>query len=192
LAARHTRVYSIPIQRPQHHFYDDIPTSLAERVFPKLADARRTNFGTRWPSLRREIVVLQNTTLTHLLSDLAKSTWSGQASQSSNQQSSSGNKLRQGNPPRLSRESTAAAPNIARTSLDAAKNASNQQQTQPIVFLSADIASNESAACAVNLGPLDRFTFRNLRDAYKSLPSWKWKQATGIKFYRVPTPARAR
>ena len=58
--------------------------------------------------------------------------------------------------------------------------------SNPVLFLSADILSNDSRSCTVNVGNDDLQTMQNLRKAYKTLGrSWIWKRPTGIKFYRV-------
>lgn len=63
----HTRVYSMPFRRLSQRFYNDISTSLAEQIFLKLVDARLSAPRLHWAALSREAVILQDTTLTHLL-----------------------------------------------------------------------------------------------------------------------------
>jgi hypothetical protein len=62
-----------------------------------------------------------------------------------------------------------------------------KKKDEPVLFLSADIRLNESIARTVKPGKDDKVTSQNLRVAYQSFSSWwcGWKQATGIKFYRV-------
>ena len=70
LKANYTRVYSQPLidsSRRVRNFYDDIPTSLAEKLFRGLAAARSTAPETRWGTLRHEAVFLEGTTLMRLL-----------------------------------------------------------------------------------------------------------------------------
>jgi hypothetical protein len=70
LKANYTRVYSQPLTDSSlrnQSFYDDIPTSLADKLFDKLAAARSLAPRTHWETLRREAVFLGGTTLTRLL-----------------------------------------------------------------------------------------------------------------------------
>jgi hypothetical protein len=68
LKAKYTRVYSL-INSPRHNrsFYDDIPTSLADKLFHGLAAARSMAPEPRWETLRHEAVFLEGTTLMRLL-----------------------------------------------------------------------------------------------------------------------------
>lgn len=70
LKANYTRVYSQPLIDSScrtQRFYDDIPTSLAEKLFHGLAVARSMATGTRWEILQHEAVYLEGTTLMRLL-----------------------------------------------------------------------------------------------------------------------------
>jgi hypothetical protein len=67
-----TRVYSQPLTGSLYKdrsFYDDVPTILAEKLFPRLAAARSAASGIHWDVLRHEAVVLEGTTLMRLLRD---------------------------------------------------------------------------------------------------------------------------
>jgi len=61
-----TRVYSMPFKR-NRRFFDDLPTPIAESLFPKLLDVRASTAKSRWAALGREAVYLKNSTLMHLL-----------------------------------------------------------------------------------------------------------------------------
>jgi hypothetical protein len=66
------------------------------------------------------------------------------------------------------------------------KGSSNEPR--PVLFLSVDIATNDSRACSVDVGVKDLDTMENLRKPYKALRSshfWDRKRPTGFKFYRV-------
>jgi hypothetical protein len=70
LKANCTRVYSQPLtslSRRSRFFYDDIPTSLAEKLFHELSAARSLAPATRLKALRHEAVFLEGTTLMRLL-----------------------------------------------------------------------------------------------------------------------------
>ncbi|KAH3981626.1 hypothetical protein HBI56_165430 [Parastagonospora nodorum] len=71
LEASCTRVYSqalIHSSTRSPSFYDDIPNSLAEKLFGELAAARRTAPKSRWATRNRDSVILSGTTLIRLLS----------------------------------------------------------------------------------------------------------------------------
>jgi hypothetical protein len=71
LEASCTRVYSqafIHSSPRSPSFYDDIPNSLAEKLFSELAAARRTAPKSRWAARNRDSVILSGTTLIRLLS----------------------------------------------------------------------------------------------------------------------------
>lgn len=179
----HTRVYSMPLGRLSQRFYDDIPTSLAEQIFPKLVDARLSAPRLRWAALSREAVVLQDTTLTRLLHRWGYDLGRDRQRLVSEEQCPQGSQAVQRDGQSFSEQNNQSAPK--RDGWDPAKSASDQRRDQSILFISADINSNESVACTVDLGKHDKTTFQNLRAALRSLPSWGWKRATGIKFYRV-------
>lgn len=60
----------------------------------------------------------------------------------------------------------------------------------PALFVSVDIALNESRARCVNLGKGDKETLCNIRKVYRKLSPTLYgrKNPTGIKFYRVIPP----
>lgn len=67
-----TRVYSQPLTESfctNRSFYDDILTTLAEKLFYKLAAVRSVASGTHWDILQNEAVILEGTTLMRLLRD---------------------------------------------------------------------------------------------------------------------------
>ncbi|KZL78246.1 cyclin-dependent protein kinase complex component [Colletotrichum tofieldiae] len=50
--------------------------------------------------------------------------------------------------------------------------------------MTSHISAHESVACTVELGENDKTTFHNLHKAFLSLPSSRWKRATGLRFHR--------
>lgn len=192
LKPRHTRVYSVLFETNERQFYDDIPTELAEEIFPRLPHARASATKSRWAALNREGVVLRGTTLMRLLYRFGDVTGT-----SPKHHKPEGQRLRgpQGIHSSLaSQQQTQAASEPGDrcgptwNGQGRAKIATKKESDGPILFISAEIKSNESLACAVDLGDDDKVTFQNARAAYGSLPSWGWKRATGIRFYRVMNP----
>ncbi|OAL53531.1 hypothetical protein IQ07DRAFT_640587 [Pyrenochaeta sp. DS3sAY3a] len=70
LKVNYTRVYCQPpvnSSRRNPSFFDDIPSSLADKLFHGLAAARSMTSESRWETLRHEAVFLEGTTLMRLL-----------------------------------------------------------------------------------------------------------------------------
>ena len=199
LRSGHTRVYSMPyalLAPGKPSFYDDIPTWMAESLFPGLVCARQRAGASQPAPFNFEAVYLHKTTLMRLILD-------NKRSPSRQHQSSELSELPppRGGPSVLGEERTPWGGNKAcayqdnmsqpgmerykRTAGTVTTAGSRQHKDQPILFLTVDVKSNNSVACAVSLGKDDHTTFQNLRSAYRCLPGWGLKRATGIKFYRV-------
>ena len=214
LKSGYTRVYSIPFTssyRYRRHFYDDIPTPLADLLFPKLADIRTSVPKSRWVALSREAVFLRGTTLMRLIlryEDGASRQWQlhgeGETSTRGHKQDVP-NDCKTSENEGIGNSLEAGRQNVSEVrwqgltggggrqpgegeSQNTPKKESGERRGQPILFLSIDVGLSESVAHAVNLGENDKKTFQNLQDAYRGFPSWTWKRATGIKFYRVFIP----
>ncbi|KAF4983474.1 hypothetical protein FDECE_17298 [Fusarium decemcellulare] len=174
----YTRVYSMLFDMPsrkKQRFYDDIPTPLAETMFPKLADARRSTQRSGWTASGPKAVSLSGETLMHLLHRQGD----GDASQ---RQSNRSNKRQRGK----TRDTEGVGRRLQEAGVQSLQERDNQTdvKSQQIIFISSDITSNESVASTVEVGENDATTVRNLRAAFRRLPSRGWKRATGVKFYR--------
>lgn len=181
----HLRVYSMPSTRCSRGFYDDIPISLAEQLFPKLRDAPNSDTGFSRSLVMQKTVVLHGTTLMRVLHQWRSGSQGSQ--QRTGDQYDIGSQTLQGSGRNLSGESSKSSLGQDTTE-PPDKSVDDQQKDQPVIFMSADMKPNESIACTVGLGSNDKTTFQNLQVAHRKLPSWGWKRATGIKFYRVPVP----
>ncbi|KAF4447041.1 cyclin-dependent kinase complex component, partial [Fusarium albosuccineum] len=174
----YTRFYSMSFAMPsqtQQRFYDDIPTSLAETMFPKLVDARRSTQRSGRTVLAPEAVLLRDTTLMHLLHRRGD----GDARQQLRNRS---DKIC----PAETGDTEGGDQRPQGPGDQSIQERDNQMpvKSRPILFISSDVTSNESVAGTVELGENDATTVRNLQEAFRRLPSRGWKRATGIKFYR--------
>ncbi|KAF4996921.1 hypothetical protein FDECE_12244 [Fusarium decemcellulare] len=198
LKSGYTRVYSTP--SPHRRIYDDIPTSFAEVLFPKLAEARASSTRCVGMGSTYEAVFLQKMTLMRLLlvgfgSSLTTQTTDPGAPTSQDNTGDGATLTPRGSIQRPSESDTTPQP----TSRDCYTQQNRPLQARdavaghvmngrnPVLFLSADTARNESIAQTITPGDNDRTTCQNLRSAYEGLSNRWWcrKRATGIKFYRV-------
>lgn len=184
LRADHTRVYSTPSKTFPGQFYDDIPKSLAVRIFPKLLGPVVSERGWRYAMSSHKAVFLRNTTLMHVLQDWRSASRRGQQQQKAGEQINLSSQPAKNDSQSSPNQHTPAQDGVERKEEDRA----SQQSEESIVFMSADMRPNESIACAVDLGANDKTTFQNLQLAHRKFPSWGWKRATGIRFYRVKCP----
>lgn len=175
------------------HFYDDIPTQLAELLFPALIDSRRRAWRSTWPALNQEAVHLFGTTMTRLLHQhAADSSAQHQATQSSEFATTlaKGDGRRHSTARELEGDRQTHGlqqDHIEEHRTSATTKWSQKPGEQPIIFLTIDTNPNSSMACSVEIGMDDQTTFQNLRSAHRGLARWAWKRATGIQFYRVIT-----
>ncbi|KAM5363807.1 hypothetical protein ACJZ2D_011841 [Fusarium nematophilum] len=174
----YTRVYSMSFakssQRDQR-FYDDIPTPLVETMFPKIIDVRSSVPRSRWTALSSEAILLRDTTPMRLLQR-----WGNDKTRQ--QQNHQPERRRPGEAKGTEGDDQGGQDPDDLSVLEG--DSQNSSKSQPILFISADIRSNESVAGTLALGENDEITFRNLRTAFRDLPSQRWKRATGMKFYR--------
>lgn len=179
----YTRVYSIrfPQNRrfyailftPNRRFYDDIPTSAADSLFPKLPDARALASKPLWTVLAQDAVHLKDSTPLQYLHRRDDQRLQTEPFDILAEGAMDGHDLVQHPPSAQSTTQTAQC---------------QKQQIERIIFISSDVGRKDSVALAVNLGEDDKATMQNLRAAFRSLPSWGWKQAIGMQFYRVRLP----
>ena len=181
LRANYTRVYSTPAKQLSQQFFDDIPNSLAEKIFPKLLDPTIPKRRWRHAISSHKVVLLRDTTLMRVLQGWRNHSGRGQ------KQQKAGDQMNLSSQP--AKNGSQSSPNQHTPAKDAVerkeKDTANQQSKESIVFMSADMRPNESIACTVDLGANDKTTFQNLQSAHRKFPSWGWKRATGIRFYRV-------
>lgn len=190
----YTRVYSIPTAtrlKKAGRFYDHIPTPLAEKLFPNLSRFRSSYTESRWRFLRPETVVLQGTTLMHVLQQWTENEEIHRIEMSespladtTNDVCAIGKGLQQDEGVSgASRQSQEIQQPTNQTAEES--NSRKPLTTKKVVFITTDVTVNESVACTSELGENDETTFRNLYKSFCALPSGKWKRAIGLKFYRV-------
>lgn len=173
-----TRVYSSSFI--QHgRFYEDIPTPLAEELFPKLVGAQA--IATRpltWlaPAAGKNAVYMKNGTP---LQSLQRRGASRQPVRRVNVQPQPASGASAG----PSGQDATSTPHTA-----VGRPGYGKRQINPILFVSVETGRNESIAIAVNLGEDDGATMRNIRAALSKLPSSRWKRSIGVQFYRVCFP----
>lgn len=209
----YTRVYSTPSTSPHGRawcFYDDIPSRLAEKLFPTLSIAR-ASVPRGWVALRHDAVFLRRTTLLRVIihhqpgfNERTKSPGSRRKTKGKGKTASKSNLGGGGgtlNAPALTggakgaqRRGGSTKPLVGESSsgqmdrdIENEEDTSSERQKRDrrFLFLSADTMSNHSVACPVNLGDDDKGTFHNLRAIYQRFPARLWTRPTGIRFYRV-------
>ncbi|SPJ79161.1 uncharacterized protein FTOL_07552 [Fusarium torulosum] len=166
-----TRVYSMPFKRNQR-FFDDIPTPIADSLFPKLPYVRASTAKPLWAALGREAVYLKGSTLMRHLRRREDQCIQQQGLDSFKKEFSHH---------QLSEEDATGYPC---PTLATQPRQSEKQKAGPILFLSGDIALNESVAITVNVGSDDKTTMQSLQSASQRLPSWRWRRAIGLKFFK--------
>jgi len=205
LRPSHTRVYSTldttcikGWSQQVPCFYDDIPTKVAEMLFPILVSARQRSSRRTWSALNMEAVHLRGTTLMRLLQKhTVGSNEQNQQIQSSQREvatsdrrrlamtnASGGDRQSQGYQP-SGIEEQGTSTTTTTTTTTTTWNKKPGEVSQPVVYLTVDKNSNNSLACPVALGTDDLTTFQNLRSAHRGLSLWTGKRASGIRFYRV-------
>jgi hypothetical protein len=161
----YTRIYFMsstqPSQRDQR-LYDDIPTPLAESVFPRIIKSPYSVLGSRWTGSSGEAVLLRDLTPMRLLH-----LW--EADKIVQQQRHQPERRRPGEA-----RGTEGGDKGSKDSGDLSELRGDSQhpsKSQPVLFVSADVTPNESVASTVTLGETGEVTFRNLRNAFHALPS---------------------
>ncbi|KAF6824386.1 cyclin-dependent protein kinase complex component [Colletotrichum plurivorum] len=186
-----TRVYSLRSTTrlwKTRRFYDDIPTPSAEKMFPTLTAAIRSSEGSRWAALGRIDIVLQNTTLMHVLQHFENRKRGNSQNQTprSMGMDAAVHDDKRGKDVQETRNRDEKGQELQHPfdESDQHDSGSDPPKSGTILYVTADTTANESVACTVNLGEDDKKTLSNLYKTFRALRSGRWKRATGMKFYR--------
>ncbi|CAH0055769.1 unnamed protein product [Clonostachys solani] len=190
LSHAHIRVYSMPFRG--RRFYADIPTSLAEILFPKLIIARESASKSNWTPLNREAVLLHDTTLIHILllyfASMGECELEGKGHYKFQTAAPAGSS-NTGNPKDQATQATGVLTSV-HTGAGASGSNSKKRQGRagngagyprsttalpggdgapvqfPVLFVSANIGPNQDIARVAEPGTKDKQTFESLRRAY--------------------------